>query len=150
MYVQWNITQPLKKKNEILPVATTWMGLKDIMLNEISQTHMISLICEIQKVKVKSLSHVQLFVTHGLQSARLLCPWDFPGKNTGRLPFPSPGDLPDSGIKLGSPALQADSLPSEPPGKSKKQVNIKNRAFIFNRKKKIVSRLNDSRKTNHK
>ena len=29
----------------------------------------------------------------------------------------SPGDLPDSGIKPGSPALQADSLPSEPQGK---------------------------------
>ena len=29
------------------------------------------------------------------------------------LPFPSPGDLPDSGIELGSPALQADALPSE-------------------------------------
>ena len=33
------------------------------------------------------------------------------------LPFPSPGDLPDPGIKPGSPAFQADSLPSEPPGK---------------------------------
>ena len=31
------------------------------------------------------------------------------------LPFPSPGDLPDSGIEPESPALQADSLPSEPP-----------------------------------
>ena len=31
-------------------------------------------------------------------------------------PFPSP-DLPNSGIELGSPALQADVLPSEPPGK---------------------------------
>ena len=30
------------------------------------------------------------------------------------LPFPSPGDLPDPGIKLGSPELQADFLPSEP------------------------------------
>ena len=34
------------------------------------------------------------------------------------LPFPSPGDLPDSGIEPGSPALQEDSLPpSELPGK---------------------------------
>ena len=31
--------------------------------------------------------------------------------------FPSPGDLPNSGIKPGSPALSANSLPSEPPGK---------------------------------
>ena len=33
------------------------------------------------------------------------------------LPFPSPEDLPNLGIEPGSPALQADSLPSEPPGK---------------------------------
>ena len=33
------------------------------------------------------------------------------------LPFLSPGDLPDPRIKLGSPALQADSLLFEPPGK---------------------------------
>ena len=31
------------------------------------------------------------------------------------LPFPFPGDLPNPGIELGFPALQADSLPSEPP-----------------------------------
>ena len=31
------------------------------------------------------------------------------------LPFPSPGDPPDPRIERGSPALQADSLPSEPP-----------------------------------
>ena len=31
------------------------------------------------------------------------------------LPLPSPGDLPNPGIKPGSPALQADTLPSEPP-----------------------------------
>ena len=33
------------------------------------------------------------------------------------LPFPSPEDLPDPGIEPGSPALQADALLSEPPGK---------------------------------
>ena len=33
------------------------------------------------------------------------------------LPVSSPGDLPDPEIKPGSPALQADYLPSEPPGK---------------------------------
>ena len=32
------------------------------------------------------------------------------------LPFRPPGDLPDPGIQPASPALQADSLPSEPPG----------------------------------
>ena len=33
------------------------------------------------------------------------------------LPFPSPGDLPHPGIEPRSPALQADTLTSEPPGK---------------------------------
>ena len=36
------------------------------------------------------------------------------------LPLPSPGDLPDPGIKAGSPALKADSLASEAPGKSQR------------------------------
>ena len=44
---------------------------------------------------------------HGILQARIL-EW---------LPFPSPGDLPDPRITPGSPALQADSLPSEPPWK---------------------------------
>ena len=35
--------------------------------------------------------------------------------------FPSPGDLPGPGIKPGSPALQADSLPSEPPWKPERK-----------------------------
>ena len=48
------------------------------------------------------------------------------------LPFPTPGDLPDPGIEPGSPALQANSLPSEPPGKPLgwhrvKQGKIENR-----------------------
>ena len=34
------------------------------------------------------------------------------------LPFPSPGDLPNPGIEPAFPALQVDSLPTEPPGKA--------------------------------
>ena len=34
------------------------------------------------------------------------------------LPFPSPGDLPDPGMEPRSPSFQAESLPSEPPGKT--------------------------------
>ena len=40
------------------------------------------------------------------------------------LPFPSAGDLPDPGIKPGSTALQADSLPSEPPKNPFKSVDF--------------------------
>ena len=55
---------------------------------------------------------------HRLLPARLLCPWDFPGKNTGGIAIPSPEDRPKpepglNPVKPGSPALQADSLPSE-------------------------------------
>ena len=43
---------------------------------------------------------------HGLWPARLLCPWDSPGKNTGvGLPFTPPWDLPDPGIEPVSTAL---------------------------------------------
>ena len=41
------------------------------------------------------------------------------------LPFPFPADLPDPGIELMSAALQADSLPSEPPGKPPKSTRTK-------------------------
>jgi len=41
------------------------------------------------------------------------------------LPFPSPRDLPNPGIKPRSPALQADTLTSEPPGKIGRALNIK-------------------------
>ena len=45
-------------------------------------------------------------------------PMDFPGKNTGVGSHSLlQGDLPDPGIEPRSPALQADSLLSEPPGK---------------------------------
>ena len=38
------------------------------------------------------------------------------------LPFPSPGDLPDPGIEPGSPTLQADSVPTELPGRPKERI----------------------------
>ena len=69
------------------------------------------------KWKVKSLSRIRLFAT----------PWTVahqapPSMGFSRqeywsgLPFPPPVDLPDPGIELRSPALQADALTSEPPG----------------------------------
>ena len=66
-------------------------------------------------MKVKSFSRVRLFVT----------PWTVyqapPSMGFSRqecwsgLPFSSPGDLPNPGIKPGSPTLHSDALPSEPP-----------------------------------
>ena len=51
-----------------------------------------------------------------------------------KLPFSSPGDILDSGIEPGSPALQADSLLSEPPGKPYK-VEVKKRKKRKEKKK---------------
>ena len=45
--------------------------------------------------------------SNGLQPVRLLCPWNYPGKNTG-VPFPTPGDLPDPGIKMAFLALAGE------------------------------------------
>ena len=55
---------------------------------------------------------------HGLKPARFLCPWGFSRQEywSGLL-CPPPGHIPNPGIKPRSPALQADSLPFEPPGK---------------------------------
>ena len=67
------------------------------------------------------LSHsVMSTLDHRLQPTRLLCPWRFSRQEyqSGQ-PNPSPGDLPDPGIKPRCPALQEDSLPSEPPRKPK-------------------------------
>ena len=47
------------------------------------------------------------------------------------LPFPSPGDLPNPGVEPGSPTLQADSLPSEPPGKPQISLNLRDLACLF-------------------
>ena len=39
-------------------------------------------------------------------------------------PIPSPGEFPNPGIEPGSPALQADSLPAELPGKPEKDLDV--------------------------
>ena len=64
-------------------------------------------------------------VSHSVVSDSFVTPWIVTLQATlsmglprqeywSRLPFPLPGDLPDPGIKPGSPALQAGSLPSDP------------------------------------
>ena len=65
---------------------------------------------------VKSLSRVRLFATSWTVAYQAPLSVGFSRQECwSGLPFPSPGDLPDPGIEPGSPALQADALPSEPP-----------------------------------
>ena len=54
---------------------------------------------------------------HGLYS-----PWNSPGQNTGVVAFPFSRYLPNPGIEPTSPALKADSLPAEPPGKPQNSI----------------------------
>ena len=69
---------------------------------------------------VKSLSRVRLFATPWTVARQAPLSMGFSRQEYwSGLPFPSPGDLPNPGIKPGSPALQADTLSSEPPGKPK-------------------------------
>ena len=66
------------------------------------------------------LSHVWLFVTPWTKVCQEPLSMEFSKQeHWSGLPFPSPRDLPNLRIEPGSPALQADSLPSEPAGKPK-------------------------------
>ena len=81
------------------------------MCSQIPHLHLLATHLCISKLAVQlqvcmhsqSLSHVQFFATPRI--VRLLCPRDFLQEYWSRLPFPSPGELPDSGIKPESPAL---------------------------------------------
>ena len=92
-----------------------------------------SLDCKIKpvnlKVKVKLLSRVRLSATPWTVAYQAPPSMGFSRQeHWSGLPFPSPGDLHNPGIKPGSPALKADALTSEPPGKpnlkKKSTVNI--------------------------
>ena len=68
--------------------------------------------------KMKSLSCVRLFATPWTVAYQGPLSMAFSRQEYwSGFPFPSPGDLLDTGIKTQSPALQADALLSEPPGK---------------------------------
>ena len=69
---------------------------------------------------MKLFSHVRLFATPWIVANQVPPSMEFSRQEYwSGLPFPSPGDLPDPGIKPRSPALWADALPSEPLGKPK-------------------------------
>ena len=72
---------------------------------------------------------------YGLQPARLLCPWDFPGNNTGvGCHFLLQGIFPTQGSNPGLLHCRQMLLPSEPPGKS--LLESKEHQFQVKKKKK--------------
>ena len=67
---------------------------------------------------MKSLSRVRFFATLWTVAYQASPSLGFSRQEYwSGLPFPSPGDLPDPGFEPGSPALEADALTSDPPGK---------------------------------
>ena len=76
-------------------------------------------------MKVKSLSCVQLFATHGLEPTKLLHPWDSPGKNTGvGCHFLLQGIFLTQGSNPGLPHCRQTLIISAPPGKPLWELNV--------------------------
>ena len=65
-------------------------------------------------MRISHFSHVQLFVAPWTVARQVPLSVKFLGQqHQSEFPFPIPGDLPNPGIKPGSPALQVDSLLTE-------------------------------------
>ena len=104
---QFKLRKDLNKhfSNKVIQIANKYMKRCTISL--------------VIKVKVKSLSRVQLLATPWTVVYQAPLSMGFSRQQSwSGLPFPSPGDLPNPGIEPTSPALQTDALPSEPPRKS--------------------------------
>ena len=69
-------------------------------------------------MKVKSVSPVRFFGPMGCNPPGSSVRGILQARILGWVAVPSPGDLPNPGIELESPAMQVDSLPAELPGKS--------------------------------
>ena len=105
-------------------ICVVWAHLNEVQhyvqLNKMSLHMSISISIYLYRYTyiVKVLSHVQLFVTPWTVAHQAPLSMGFSRQEQwSGLSFPSPGDLPDLGIKPRSPALQADALTSEPTGK---------------------------------
>ena len=106
----WRRTEIILSFLRLHPSTAFWTFL----LTMIANPFLLSDSCT---VKVKLLSRVRLFATPWTVAYQAPLSMGFSRQEYwSGLPFPSPGDLPHPGVELESPALQADSLLSEPPG----------------------------------
>ena len=112
-YIDYNVL-PLReffRTNCILPLSHYLQYVVIICDNSIALSFLTI------RVQCYSLSRIQLFVTPRTVAHQASLSMEFPRQEYwSGLPFPFPGHLSDPGTKLGSPALQADYLLSEPPG----------------------------------
>ena len=104
-------------------------------------TYKVTLMFRVQRMVVQSLSHVRFSVTPGTVAHQALCPWIFQARTWSGLPFPSPGDLPHPGIESWSPALHADSLLTELPGKPIILCSAKKEKLLINNDRSLSFRI---------
>ena len=103
-------TEPVRGKGSSFPLDYGQTGVSFYNNNE-------------SESESEALSGVQLFATPWTVAYQAPLSMEFSRQEYwSGLSFPSPGDLPDPGIEPGSPALQADSSLSEPPGKPHKSI----------------------------
>ena len=98
---QSTTSQASPQEQQVQQPPSGYLGGKHALLFWASCTHVLSCFC-----------HVWIFVTPWTVARQAPLSTGFPRQEYwSGLPFPHPGDLPDPGIRPGSPALQAESLP---------------------------------------
>ena len=112
-FSSWSFKNVMKKWTNYLiiiePALFLFEHCKICMYRHINM-HMCLYACQ-------SLNHVQFFLTPRIMAHKTPLSMEFSKQEyCSGLPFPLLGDLPDPSIELGSPALQADSLPTKSPG----------------------------------
>ena len=108
-HIRGHFGQTTKVRSETIASSPGWIPFLSMPVV------MDSVVCVCVCVSQSVVSDV--LQPRGLEPARLLCPWNSPGKNPGvGCHYLLQGNCPDPRIEPGSPVLQADSLLSEPPG----------------------------------
>ena len=101
---------------QLLSWVFTWRKKKILIIHDIYNSSFESFFIIYYGKKSESISLSVLSDSLCAHQAPLSVEFSSQEYQSG-LSFPSPGDLPDPGIEPMSPAFQADSVPSEPPGK---------------------------------
>ena len=115
--VMTNLDSILKRRDITLPTKVLLVKAMDFLVVMYGCENWTVKKAEVKWSEMKSLSHVWLFATPWTVAYQAPSMRFSKQEYWSELPFPSPEDIPNPGIEPGSPALQADALPSEPPGK---------------------------------
>ena len=112
IHLHYRLLQNIEYSSCAMQLSPCWLSVLHIVVY-------ICLSLKYMKMKVL-LSHIWLFLIPQTVVHQAPLSVEFSRQEYwSRLPFPPPGDLPDPGTEPRSPALRADSVMSEPPGKPK-------------------------------